>query len=120
MQRHLPGYRFRTLALPMGAYPKELGWAISGGLNGSTYRHDAILMVAGGAAPRRTRGGLTPITCRASRPPRRELGYWLGLLRRNPRERYVSDGDAATITVPPAAEPASPGAGRGARVVERP
>ena len=50
VQKHLPGYRFRTLALPMGAYPKELGWAISGGLNGSAYRHDAILMVAGGAS----------------------------------------------------------------------
>ena len=27
VQKHVPGYRFRTLALPMGAYPKELGWA---------------------------------------------------------------------------------------------
>ncbi len=51
VQRHVPGYRFRTLALPLGSYPKELGWAVSGEAKGMTYKHDAILMVAGGAAP---------------------------------------------------------------------
>src|SRR4030095_15828162 len=55
VQRHLPGYRFRTLALPMGSYPRELAWAISGR-----------------AAPRRrrTRGVSIPITCPGSRRPR--------------------------------------------------
>jgi hypothetical protein len=45
---------------PDGRYPKELGWAISGGVNGSTYRHDAILMVAGGAALSPHARGLDP------------------------------------------------------------
>ena len=48
IQRHVPGYRPRTLALPMGGYPRETRWAETGAVNGTAYRHDAILMVAGG------------------------------------------------------------------------
>src|SRR5262249_21905231 len=51
IQRHVPGYRIRTLALPMGAYPRDIRWAIEGTDGREVYRHDAILMVAGGAAP---------------------------------------------------------------------
>jgi hypothetical protein len=47
-----------------------------------------------------------------------ELAHWLGYFERNPQERYVSDGDASLITVPPGALDKvrrSPGA----KVVER-
>ena len=119
VQRHLPGYRFRTLALPMGAYPKELGWAVSGGLNGSTYRHDAVLMVAGGAALSPHARGLDPYHLPRIQATEAELGYWISYFDKRGEERYVSDGDPATITVPrgQAAQVRPPG---GARVVERP
>ena len=119
VQKHLPGYRFRTLALPMGAYPKELGWAISGGLNGSTYRHDAILMVAGGAALSPHARGLDPYHVPRIQATEAELGYWISHFDKRSEERYVSDGDPATVTVPrgQTAQVRLPG---GARVVERP
>jgi polysaccharide deacetylase len=119
VQKHLPGHRFRTLALPMGAYPKELGWAISGGLNGSTYRHDAILMVAGGAALSPHARGLDPYHLPRIQATEAELGYWISHFDRRSEERYVSDGDPATVTVPrgQTAQVRLPG---GARVVERP
>ena len=119
MQKHLPGHRFRTLALPMGAYPKELGWAISGGLNGSTYRHDAILMVAGGAALSPHARGLDPYHLPRIQATEAELGYWISHFDKRSEERYVSDGDPATVTVPRGltAQVRLPG---GARVVERP
>lgn len=119
VQRHLPGYRFRTLALPMGAYPKELGWAVSGGLNGSTYRHDAVLMVAGGAALSPHARGLDPYHLPRIQATEAELGYWISHFDKRGEERYVSDGDPATITVPrgQAAQVRPPG---GARVMERP
>ena len=119
VQRHLPGYRFRTLALPMGAYPKELGWAVSGGLNGSTYRHDAVLMVAGGAALSPHARGLDSYHLPRIQATEAELGYWISHFDKRGEERYVSDGDPATITVPrgQAAHVRPPG---GARVVERP
>jgi peptidoglycan/xylan/chitin deacetylase (PgdA/CDA1 family) len=119
VQKHLPGHRFRTLALPMGAYPKELGWAISGGLNGSTYRHDAILMVAGGAALSPHARGLDPYHLPRIQATEAELGYWISHFDKRSEERYVSDGDPATVTVPrgQTAQVRLPG---GARVVERP
>ena len=119
VQKHLPGHRFRSLALPMGAYPKELGWAISGGLNGSAYRHDAILMVAGGAALSPHARGLDPYHLPRIQATEAELGYWISHFDKRSEERYVSDGDPATVTVPrgQTAQVRLPG---GARVVERP
>jgi len=100
IQGLVPGYRLRTLALPMGAYPKELEWAIRGDVEGVTYQHDAILMVAGGAAP-------SPFSRRfdAYRLPRiqameSELTHWLRYFEQRPEERFVSDGDPATVTIP--------------------
>ncbi|MBI4594511.1 MAG: polysaccharide deacetylase family protein [Candidatus Rokubacteria bacterium] len=100
IQRHLPDYRPRTLALPHGVYPKDVGWALRGSVNGTTYQHDAILMVAGGAAP-------SPFSRAfdATRLPRiqaveRDLTYWLDYFDRNPAERFVSDGNPATVTIP--------------------
>jgi peptidoglycan/xylan/chitin deacetylase (PgdA/CDA1 family) len=118
VQRHLPGYRFRTLALPMGSYPKELAWAISGGVDGKAYRHDAILMVAGGAALSPHARGFDPYHLPRIQATEAELSYWIGYFDHRPDERYVSDGDALTITVPggKAAQVRPPG---GARVVER-
>ncbi len=51
VQRHVPDYQLRTLALPHGVYPQELRWVQEGSAKGTTYRTDGILMVAGGAAP---------------------------------------------------------------------
>jgi peptidoglycan/xylan/chitin deacetylase (PgdA/CDA1 family) len=119
VQKHLPGHRFRTLALPMGAYPKELAWAISGGLNGTAYRHDAILMVAGGAALSPHARGLDLYHLPRIQATEAELGYWINHFDKRVEERYMSDGDPVTITVPrgQAAHVRPPA---GARVVERP
>ncbi len=100
VQRHVPHYKFRTLALPHGVYPRDLAWALSGSAKGTTYRHDAILMVAGGAAP-------SPFSSNfdAARLPRiqavgRELDYWFAYFDKNPQERFVSDGDPDSIAIP--------------------
>ena len=118
IQRHVPGYRPRTLALPMGAYPKDVTWAVAGGRNGSSYHHDAILMVAGGAAPSPYSKMLDPRRLPRIQAVGSELSRWLDYFDRHPQERYVSDGDPATITIPqgqaPRVRPLS-----GLRVVER-
>ncbi len=118
VQRHVPGYRFRTLALPLGSYPKELGWALSGEAKGMAYKHDAILMVAGGAAPSPHARNFDPNRLPRIQAVGADLDYWITYFDKNPGERYVSDGDAATVTV------ASGSAGklgtiRAARVIER-
>ena len=48
IQRHVPDYRIRSLALPHGVYPKDVRWALQGTAKGVRYQNDAILMVAGG------------------------------------------------------------------------
>src|SRR5262245_55670997 len=113
----VPGYRLRTLALPMGAYPRELRWATAGEAEGNSYRNDAILMVAGGAAPSPYAKSLDPYHLPRIQATEAELGRWLGHFDRFPEERFVSDGDAATLTVPRGAA-AKVGRTGGARIVE--
>jgi peptidoglycan/xylan/chitin deacetylase (PgdA/CDA1 family) len=100
IQRHVPGYRIRTLALPMGAYPRDIRWAIEGAEGQTAYRHDAILQVAGGAAPSPHARVFDPFHLPRIQALESELAHWLGYFERNPQERYVSDGDATLITVP--------------------
>jgi peptidoglycan/xylan/chitin deacetylase (PgdA/CDA1 family) len=100
IQRHVPGYRIRTLALPMGAYPRDIRWAIEGAEGQTAYRHDAILQVAGGAAPSPHARVFDSFHLPRIQALESELAHWLGYFDRNPQERYVSDGDASLITVP--------------------
>ena len=100
IQRDVPGYRIRTLALPMGAYPKDLRWAAEGAAGKTVYRHDAILMVAGGPAPSPHARAFDPYRLPRIQALERELAYWLRYFEQNPQERYVSDGDAGVVTVP--------------------
>ncbi|MGH7316116.1 MAG: polysaccharide deacetylase family protein [Candidatus Rokuibacteriota bacterium] len=118
VQRHVPGYRFRSLALPMGSYPKQLTWAVSGEAKGQIYKHDAILMVAGGAAPSPHARSFDAHRLPRIQAVERDLDYWITYFERNPGERYVSDGDAATITVA-SGSTGKLGAVRAGRVIER-
>jgi peptidoglycan/xylan/chitin deacetylase (PgdA/CDA1 family) len=102
IQRHVPDYKPRTIALPHGVYPKETGWALNGTAKGTTYKHDAILMVAGGAAVSPFARAFDPTKLPRIQAVERDLGYWLGYFEKNPGERYVSDGDPSTVVVPSA------------------
>jgi peptidoglycan/xylan/chitin deacetylase (PgdA/CDA1 family) len=119
IQQHVPGYRPRTLALPMGVYPRQTSWAEAGGVKGTTYRHDAILMVAGGAALSPFAKGFDPYHLPRIQAMEREIDGWLTYFERHPEERYVSDGDPGTITVPPGTAGKSRAAAS-LRTVERP
>lgn len=100
IQRHVPGYRPRTLALPHGVYPRELGWVLQGAAKGTAYSHDAILMVAGGPAPSPFSRAFDPTHLPRIQGLERELAHWLAYFDRHPEERFVSDGNPATVTLP--------------------
>jgi len=100
IQRYVPGYRLRTLALPMGAYPREIGWAVRGSADGSSYEHDAILRVAGGPAPSPFSKRFDPLRLPRIQALESEISHWLDYFDRNRRERFVSDGDPLTVTMP--------------------
>ncbi len=100
VQRHVPQYRLRTLALPHGVYPKEIGWALGGTAKGTTYRHEAILMVAGGAAPSPFGKSFDPAHLPRVQAVEADLRHWLNHFERTPTDRYISDGNADTLTIP--------------------
>ena len=100
VQRHVPQYRLRTLALPHGVYPKEIGWALGGTAKGTTYRHEAILMVAGGAAPSPFVKSFDPAHLPRVQAVEADLRHWLNHFERTPTDRYISDGNPDTLTIP--------------------
>jgi peptidoglycan/xylan/chitin deacetylase (PgdA/CDA1 family) len=102
IQRHVPDYKIRSIALPHGVYPKDVSWALNGSAKGTTYSHDGVLMVAGGAAPSPFSRSFDAVRLPRIQAIESDLGYWLTYFDRNPNERYVSDGDGTVITVPTA------------------
>ncbi len=100
IQRHVPDYRPRTIALPHGVYPKDVSWALRGTAKGASYQHDAILMVAGGAALSPFSRGFDALHLPRIQAVEHDLTYWLGYFEKHLYERFVSDGDPASVTVP--------------------
>lgn len=100
IQEAVPGYRVRTLALPFGAYPSDLAPATLGEAHGIAYRHEAILMVAGGPAPSPFAAAFDPFHLPRIQATSAGLARWLDHFARHPGERFVSDGDPVTVTVP--------------------
>jgi peptidoglycan/xylan/chitin deacetylase (PgdA/CDA1 family) len=103
VQRHVPDYKLRTLALPHGVYPKNLAWAQEGTAKGTTYRTDGILMVAGGAAPSPFSKHFDALRIPRIQAVEKDLSYWLEYFAKNPSDRFVSDGDPSTLTIPASA-----------------
>ena len=81
----------------------EVGWAMSGSAKGMSYqpRRDPDGRRRRRAVPVRE-GASIPPGCPASRRVERDLNYWLTYFDKNPGERFVSDGEPATVTVPAA------------------
>lgn len=100
IQRHVPDYRIRTIALPHGVYPRDVSWALRGQAKGTSYEHDAILMVAGGAAPSPFSRGFDPTRLPRIQAVERDLTTWLTWFDKNPHDRFVSDGNPGAITIP--------------------
>jgi peptidoglycan/xylan/chitin deacetylase (PgdA/CDA1 family) len=104
----VPGYRVETMSLPLGVLPKPAALAVHGRWNGRSYGFRGVMLVGAGPAP-------SPFSKSfdRSRIPRIRSGHlpwrgdadfgawhWLRQLEQNPRRRYVSDGDPATIAFP--------------------
>src|SRR4030095_13448944 len=102
IQRHVPDYKTRTLALPHGSYPSEVNWVLRGPARGTPYSHEAVLMVAGGAAPSPFSRAFDPVRLPRIQAVERDLTYWLNYFDKTPGERFVSDGDPNSVTVPSA------------------
>ena len=100
VQRHVPDYKLRTLALPLGVYPKNVAWLQEGTAKGTTYRNEAVMMVAGGAAPSPFAKAFDAMRVPRIQAVEKDLAFWLTHFEKTPSDRFVSDGDPSTLTIP--------------------
>jgi hypothetical protein len=105
IQKRVPGYAVRSLALPFGVYPKDLQLAVKGKFKGRAYQHEAILRVAGGAAQSPFSTGCDLLHLPRIQVPGPDLKYWLSHYEKHPGEVFVSDGQPRTVTFPKALQP---------------
>jgi peptidoglycan/xylan/chitin deacetylase (PgdA/CDA1 family) len=105
----VPSARVRTMALPLGAFPRTRSLAVRGSWDGESYRFAGVFLAGAepSASPFAQRFDPTAIprirtTHYAKWRGERDFtaGYWLDLLQKEPDLRYVSDGNAKTITIP--------------------
>lgn len=104
----VPGYRIKSLALPLGSMPERAELAVRGRSGGQSYGPYAVYLVGANPSPSPfskdfDRTAIPRI--RSSHMPwssaeEYTFAYWMRELERNPEQRFVSDGDPRTITVP--------------------
>ncbi len=107
VRKFLPGYEEKSIALPLGAEPKDPSVLVAGKYEDIEYRFLASLLVGAQPAPSPVDFSFNPM-----RTPRVQALHlsldsgrcgseaWLQYFRENPERRYVSDGDPNTVTVP--------------------
>lgn len=104
----VPNASVRTLAVPFGVMPDDVGLLGSGSFEGIDYRHEAVLLAGSGPAPSPFARDFDPMRLPRIRPiawfdpdrPNLGSGYWRWRLAEEPLLRYVSDGDPQTVTFP--------------------
>jgi peptidoglycan/xylan/chitin deacetylase (PgdA/CDA1 family) len=104
----VPGYRIRSLALPLGSMPERAELAVRGRSGGQRYGPYAVFLVGANPAPSpysRDFDRTEIPRIRSSHMPwssaeEYTFADWMRKLGRNPELRFVSDGDPRTITVP--------------------
>jgi peptidoglycan/xylan/chitin deacetylase (PgdA/CDA1 family) len=104
----VPGYRIRTMALPLGALPHRRSLALRGRWHRQSYRFSAAFLAGAGPAPSpfSTSFDRTAVPrIRTSHLPwhgERDFcaEFWLHELKQHPETRYVSDGDPDRVTFP--------------------
>ncbi|MFL6015036.1 MAG: putative glycoside hydrolase [Gaiellaceae bacterium] len=104
----VPGYRIRTMALPLGALPRKRALALRGTWHRQSYRFAAAFLAGAEPAP-------SPFSTKFDRAavPRIRTShlpwhgerdfcteFWLHELEQHPESRYVSDGDPHRLTFP--------------------
>lgn len=110
LHKAVPGYQIRTMAMPYGFFPKKTAWAEAGSYNGVSWEYSSLLAV--GADPSaspysskfhpfklpRVRGSET-----LDKPGDYPMAYIrlaMAYFQKHPEQRFVSDGDMNTVTVP--------------------
>jgi hypothetical protein len=106
VQRLVPGYDLRTLALPLGMDPRDPSWHLAGRYEGVRYQNLGVFLATGGptASPYSLdfdRYAIPRIQATSFELDWRDA--YLDYFDRHPTGRYVSAGDPKLIVFPRAA-----------------
>lgn len=123
VQSYLPGYEMRSLSLPFGVFAKNPQLEIAGVYEGTHYCHNAIVLVGSGSIPSPFSKDFNPFRLERIQAGDTPWGpkAFVDRYKKDPALRYVSDGNAQTISVPKGAEtniPASIAAGYKVQLLE--
>jgi peptidoglycan/xylan/chitin deacetylase (PgdA/CDA1 family) len=110
VDKAVPGYQIRTMAMPHGIYPKDESWAYEGTYNGTYFKNVALLKVGSEPSVSPYSAKFRPYRIsrvrgseKLDRPNDFALAYIRGAIDffdKNPSQRFISDGDPETVTVP--------------------
>jgi peptidoglycan/xylan/chitin deacetylase (PgdA/CDA1 family) len=102
IDNNVPNYNVDLLALPFGVYPRNIALVKKGSYEGLTYSNICAMMAGAGPAPAPVTKAWNPYRIQRIIPGtgRFEIAWWLNYLDVHKVERYVSDGDPNTVTVP--------------------
>lgn len=105
IESRIEGYTVNTLALPFGKRPKDQGrydLVTAGEYEGVPYEHKAILLVGWKPEVSVFDKSFDPLAIMRvqSGDGDFQMIHWLEDYRNNPHKRFISDGDANTVTVP--------------------
>ncbi len=102
----LPGYVVDELALPLGIMSRKYPEFVEKGeYQGTKYQNRVILLVGSNPAPSPANKDvnllkLPRIRAMGYKPVANDMYYWLDYFDKNPEERYLSDGNKDTFTMP--------------------
>jgi peptidoglycan/xylan/chitin deacetylase (PgdA/CDA1 family) len=106
IEKAVPGYRVRTMALPLGTWPRNRSLAYAGSHEGIEYRHEAVFLAGSDPAPSPFSKEFDPGALERVQSYGDSVERWLAYMEKNPDERYVSDGDPALLSFPSKLRPA--------------
>jgi peptidoglycan/xylan/chitin deacetylase (PgdA/CDA1 family) len=106
VQSYLPGYEMRSLSLPFGVFAKNPQLETAGVHEGTKYRHDSVVLVGSGSVPSPFSKDFNPLRLERIQAGDTPWGpkAFVDRYQKNPSLRYVSDGNANTISVPKGTE----------------
>lgn len=107
IQRAVPDYQVKSLALPFGAIPRDPVLAMRGGADGTSYDYACVLLVGSNPAPSPFAADFDPLNTpriRSQDATGEDAAFgstvWLDKLAANPAQRYTSDGVLDRISYP--------------------
>lgn len=100
VQAAVPDCPVESLALPYGGYPRDRSALVDGAGDGIQYRNHGVLLVGAEPAPSPYSAAFKPLAIPRVQARDSELDKWLTYLESHPLDRYVSDGDPNSVTVP--------------------